>query len=190
MLIYPERSLVFEVGYHPCTKIHIIRVVLQDQARYVRTSWHMSHETVKGEKKKKHSKTCIQGLFSYLKNMCLWCVLKILLRCWLSIRDQETRNLACCPPPILVHGRSYIVTDDVLSQKIELTIAYRDQEWIQEIWRNFLARTIYTKWQQFDYDDDLPHITSRICSCMDQTWIASEIMSCASFSFSCITCKK
>ena len=31
--------LVFEVGYHPRKKIHVIRVVFQDQAMYARTSF-------------------------------------------------------------------------------------------------------------------------------------------------------
>ena len=31
--------LVFEVGYHPHKKIHVIRVVFQDQAMYTRTSF-------------------------------------------------------------------------------------------------------------------------------------------------------
>ena len=31
-------ALVFEVGYHPRKKIHVIRVVFQDQAMYARTS--------------------------------------------------------------------------------------------------------------------------------------------------------
>ena len=31
-------TLVFEVGYHPRKKIHVIRVVFQDQAMYSRTS--------------------------------------------------------------------------------------------------------------------------------------------------------
>ena len=35
----PWGPLVFEVGYHPRKKIHIIRVVFQDQARYARTSF-------------------------------------------------------------------------------------------------------------------------------------------------------
>ena len=30
-------ALVFEVGYHPCKKIHVTRVVFQDQAMYTRT---------------------------------------------------------------------------------------------------------------------------------------------------------
>ena len=30
---------MFEVGYHPRKKIHIIRVVFQDQAMYARTSF-------------------------------------------------------------------------------------------------------------------------------------------------------
>ena len=32
-------ALVFEVGYHTCKKIHVIRVVFQDQAMYARTSF-------------------------------------------------------------------------------------------------------------------------------------------------------
>ena len=32
-------ALVFEIGYHPCKKIHLIRVVFQDQAMYARTSF-------------------------------------------------------------------------------------------------------------------------------------------------------
>ena len=35
----PGGPLVFEVGYHPRKKIHVIRVVFQDQAMYVRTSF-------------------------------------------------------------------------------------------------------------------------------------------------------
>ena len=31
--------LVFEVGYHPCKKIRVIRVVFQDQTMYARTSF-------------------------------------------------------------------------------------------------------------------------------------------------------
>ena len=33
-----EGALVFEDGYHPRKKIHVIRVVFQDQAMYTRTS--------------------------------------------------------------------------------------------------------------------------------------------------------
>ena len=32
-------ALVFEVGYHSCKKIHVIRVIFQDQAMYARTSF-------------------------------------------------------------------------------------------------------------------------------------------------------
>ena len=32
-------ALVFEVGYHPRKKIHVIWVVFQDQAMYARTSF-------------------------------------------------------------------------------------------------------------------------------------------------------
>ena len=35
----PGGPLVSEVGYHPCKKIHVIRVVFQDQAMYARTSF-------------------------------------------------------------------------------------------------------------------------------------------------------
>ena len=35
----PGGPLVFEVGYHPRKKIHVIRVVFQDQAMYARTSF-------------------------------------------------------------------------------------------------------------------------------------------------------
>ena len=35
----PGRPLVFEVGYHPRKKIHVIRVVFQDQAMYSGSSF-------------------------------------------------------------------------------------------------------------------------------------------------------
>ena len=35
----PGGPLVFEVGYHPRKKIHVIRVVFQDKAMYARTSF-------------------------------------------------------------------------------------------------------------------------------------------------------
>ena len=35
----PGGPLVSEVGYHPRKKIHVIRVVFQDQAMYARTSF-------------------------------------------------------------------------------------------------------------------------------------------------------
>ena len=37
-VVCPRGPLVFEVGYHPRKKIHVIRVVFQDQAMYARTS--------------------------------------------------------------------------------------------------------------------------------------------------------
>ena len=37
--IRPRGPLVFEVGYHPRKKIHVIRVVFQDKAMYARTSF-------------------------------------------------------------------------------------------------------------------------------------------------------
>ena len=36
---HPGGPLVFEVGYHPRKKIHVIGVVFQDQAMYARTSF-------------------------------------------------------------------------------------------------------------------------------------------------------
>ena len=39
MLHIPRGPLVFEVGYHPRKKIHVIRVVFQDQAMYAHTSF-------------------------------------------------------------------------------------------------------------------------------------------------------
>ena len=39
MCVAPGGALVFEVGYHPRKKIHVIRVVFQDQAMYARTSF-------------------------------------------------------------------------------------------------------------------------------------------------------
>ena len=37
ILVTSGRALVFEVGCHPLKKIHVIRVVFQDQAMYART---------------------------------------------------------------------------------------------------------------------------------------------------------
>ena len=39
MGLAPGGPLVFEVGYHPRKKIHVIRVVFQDQAMYAHTSF-------------------------------------------------------------------------------------------------------------------------------------------------------
>ena len=48
-------ALVFEVGYHPCKKIHVIRVVFQDQAVYTHTSF-------RGEKNVQNwKKGCVFG---------------------------------------------------------------------------------------------------------------------------------
>ena len=71
-------ALVFEVGYHPRKKIHVIRFVFQDQAIYGRTSSFRGAKTCKIGKKgvflviltnfgkdmmdkvrKTHTKTCI-----------------------------------------------------------------------------------------------------------------------------------
>ena len=37
--MHPRGPLVFEVGYHPRQKIHVIRVVFQDPAMYARISF-------------------------------------------------------------------------------------------------------------------------------------------------------
>ena len=38
----PGGPLVFQGGYHPRKKIHVIRVVFQDQTMYARTSFRVS----------------------------------------------------------------------------------------------------------------------------------------------------
>ena len=43
-------QLVFEVGYHPRKKNHVIRVVFQDQAMYARTSFRGSKTSKIGKK--------------------------------------------------------------------------------------------------------------------------------------------
>ena len=35
--IFGGEPLVFEVGYHPCKKMQVIRIVFQDQAMYAHT---------------------------------------------------------------------------------------------------------------------------------------------------------
>ena len=79
-------------GYQARLKIHIIRVVFQDQALYARTSFRGAKTCKIGKKgaflvitnfgkdmtdklRKMHAKTHIEGLFSYLKNMWLGCFL-------------------------------------------------------------------------------------------------------------------
>ena len=47
-LIY---TLVFEVGYHPRKKIHVIRVVFQDQAMYAHTSFRGAKSCKIGKKR-------------------------------------------------------------------------------------------------------------------------------------------
>ena len=51
----PGGPLVFEVGYHPRKKIHVIRVVFQDKAMYAGTSF-------------RGAKTCKIGK----KRVCFW----------------------------------------------------------------------------------------------------------------------
>ena len=43
-------ALVFEVGYHPRKKIHVIRVVFQDQAIYARASFRGAKTCTTGKK--------------------------------------------------------------------------------------------------------------------------------------------
>ena len=80
-------------GYQARPKIHVIRVVFQDQALYVRTLlWGAKTckigkkgvflviqtnfgKKMTGKLRKMHAKTRIQGLFSYLKNTWLRCFL-------------------------------------------------------------------------------------------------------------------
>ena len=38
----PGGPLVFQGGYHPRKKIHVIRVIFQDQTMYARTSFRVS----------------------------------------------------------------------------------------------------------------------------------------------------
>ena len=70
-------ALVFEVGYHPCKKIHVIRVVFQNQTMYVHTSFRVAKTCKIGKKgvflvivtnfgkdmtnkiRKSHAETCI-----------------------------------------------------------------------------------------------------------------------------------
>ena len=55
MRLHQGRALVFKVGYHPRKKkIHVIRVVFQDQAMYARTSFRVQ----------KHAK--------FEKRVCFW----------------------------------------------------------------------------------------------------------------------
>ena len=90
-------GLVFEIEYHLSKKKkknHVIRVVFQDQAMYARTSFRGAKTCKLGKKgvflvilknfrkdmtdkfREMHAKTCIDGLFLYLKNTCLGCVWK------------------------------------------------------------------------------------------------------------------
>ena len=91
-------ALVFEVGYHPRKKIHVIRVVFQDQAMYARTSFRGAKTCKIGKKKvflviltnfgkdmahklrKTHAKKRILGSIFIPENTCLGCVFKVLLR--------------------------------------------------------------------------------------------------------------
>ena len=49
-LIQGGGALVFEVGYHPCKKIHVIRVVFQDQTMYACTSFKGANTCKTGKK--------------------------------------------------------------------------------------------------------------------------------------------
>ena len=74
-------ALVFEVGYHPRKKNHVIRVVFRDQAMYPRASFSCAKTCIIGKKvvflvivtnfgknmmgklRKMHAKTCIRVYF-------------------------------------------------------------------------------------------------------------------------------
>ena len=120
-------ALAFDVGYHPRKKIHVIRVVFQDQAMYARASFRGAKMYKIGKKgvfliivtnfakdmmdklRKTHAKTCILGLFSYLKNMCLGCILKVLLRGWYPNWNTSGPRVfftqGWYPPQNILHGQ-------------------------------------------------------------------------------------
>ena len=77
LLIYPWGGdpLVFEVGYHPCKKNHVIRVVFQDQAMYAGTSF-------------RDAKTCKIGK----KRVCFWSYWQILERTWWTNYEKRMQN--------------------------------------------------------------------------------------------------
>ena len=108
-------ALVFEDGYHPRQKIHVIRVVFQDQTMYVRTSF-KGAKNVQNWKKKKgvflviltnfgkdmmvklrktHAKknTYLGSIF-IPENTSLGCVLKVLLRGWCPTWNTSGPGLA------------------------------------------------------------------------------------------------
>ena len=104
--------LVFEIGYHPRKKIHVIRVVFQDQAMHART-------LLRGAKTCKIGK---KGMFlvimtNFGKDMMHKCMQKCVLRvyshpekyvfrvCFESPFMRMISNLKYkCPPP---PGRAY-----------------------------------------------------------------------------------
>ena len=117
-LVLPGGPLVSEVGYHPRKKIHVIRVVFQDKAMYARTSFRGAKTCKIGKKgmflviltnfwmdmtlklRKRKQKRVFRvyfQLFSYLKNTCLGCVLKILLRGWYPAWNTSG------PPGLVLH---------------------------------------------------------------------------------------
>ena len=101
-------ALVFEVGYHLCKKLGLF---FQDQAVYVRTLFRGAKTCKIGKKgvflvivtnfgkdmtsklRKTHAKMHIWDLILYLKNMCLGCVLKVLLQGWYPAWNTSA------PPP-------------------------------------------------------------------------------------------
>ena len=98
------RQLYRKLDYHPRKKINVIRVVFQDQAMYARTSFRSAKRAKLGKGfanrvcfghidkfwkghdaqiKKNACKNAyfnIGSIFIVLKNICLGCVLKVLLR--------------------------------------------------------------------------------------------------------------
>ena len=72
----PGGPLVFQGGYHPRKKIHVIRVVFQDQTMYARTSFRVSKNMLKGMKilYKYVFRVCYKNLLkSYVTHVFLFC---------------------------------------------------------------------------------------------------------------------
>ena len=70
----PGGPLVVEVEYHPRKKIHVIRVVFQDQLMYARTSY-------------RGAKT-----FKIWKRVCFWSWSQILEKWWLKMKKTTCKN--------------------------------------------------------------------------------------------------
>ena len=136
MIYYPGGPFVSEVEYHPRKKNHVIRIVFRDHAMYTRTSFRGAKTCKIGGKgydfghidkfwighdaqiRKTHAKTRIYGLFSYLKNTCLGCVVKVLLRGWYPAWKTSA------PPPDLLQKQSTHISNFSFSI-IDWTLQFR-----------------------------------------------------------------